>query len=45
LLELELVEDLPTLLPRVLAMDANESPFFAHYSYDEQDQLVMTFTD
>ena len=44
-LELELVEDLPTLLPRVLAMDANQPPFFAHYSYDEQDRLVATFTD
>lgn len=41
---LELVEDLPTLLPRVLAMGTNEPLFFAHYSYDEQDRLVMTFT-
>jgi 8-oxo-dGTP diphosphatase len=45
LLELELVKDLPTLLPRVLAMDMAEPPFFARYTYDEQDQLVMTFTE
>lgn len=44
LLELELVEDLPTLLPRVLSMGADEPPFFAHYGYDEQDRLVITFT-
>jgi 8-oxo-dGTP diphosphatase len=43
LLELDLVEDLPTLLPRVLAMGADEPPFFAHYSYDERDQLMVTF--
>jgi len=43
LLELELVEDLPTLLPRVLAMGANEPPFFAHYRYDEQDRLIVDF--
>jgi 8-oxo-dGTP diphosphatase len=41
--ELELVEDLPTLLPRVLEMEASDPPFFAHYSYDEQDRLVITF--
>jgi 8-oxo-dGTP diphosphatase len=41
---LDLVEDLPTLLPRVLAMGADEPPFFAHYHYDEQDQLVITFS-
>jgi 8-oxo-dGTP diphosphatase len=44
LAKLDLVEDLPTLLPRVLAMGADEPPFFAHYHYDEQDQLVITFS-
>jgi 8-oxo-dGTP diphosphatase len=42
--ELALVEDLPVLLPRVLAMGPNDPPFFAHYCYDEQDRLVMTFS-
>ena len=40
---LDLVEDLPTLLPRVLAMGPNAPPFFAHYRYDEQGQLIMDF--
>ena len=40
---LDLVEDLPQLLPRVLAMQPGEPPFFARYHYDEQDKLVITF--
>jgi 8-oxo-dGTP diphosphatase len=40
---LELVEDLPELLSRVLAMQPHDPPFFARYHYDEQDQLVITF--
>ena len=43
--ELALVEDLPMLLPRVLGMGPGGRPFFAHYRYDEQDRLVMAFTD
>jgi 8-oxo-dGTP diphosphatase len=42
--DLDLVEDLPIILPRVLAMDADEAPFSAHYSYDEDDRLVVTFS-
>jgi 8-oxo-dGTP diphosphatase len=45
LLALDLVEDLPTLLPRVLEMQPDDIPFFAHYSYDEQDQLVIAFSE
>jgi 8-oxo-dGTP diphosphatase len=45
LLDLDLVEDLPTLLPRVLAMKASDPLFFAHYCYDEKDRLVITFGD
>jgi len=44
LAEMDLVEDLPILLPRVLEMEADEPPFFAHYDYDEQDQLVVAFS-
>jgi 8-oxo-dGTP diphosphatase len=40
----DLVEDLLTLLPRVLAMSASDPPFFAHYHYDEQDRLVVDFS-
>ena len=42
---LDLVEDLPRLLPRVLAMQPGEPPFFARYHYDEQDRLVITFAE
>ena len=43
LAELDLVEDLPTLLPRVLAMRDDEPLLFAHYHYDEQDRLNINF--
>ncbi len=42
---LPLVEDLYTLLPRVLMMKASEPPFSAHYAYDEQDHLIIHFSD
>lgn len=42
LLSLDLVEDLPLILPRVLSMAADEPPFFAHYDYDENDALIVT---
>ena len=42
---LDLVEDLPELLPRVLAMQTDDPPFFAHYHYDGHDRLVMTMAD
>ncbi len=41
----DLVEDLPQLLPRVLAMQPDEQPFFARYHYDEQDKLIITFAE
>ena len=41
--ELPLVEDLYTLLPRVLAMRQGEMPFSAHYTYDEADRLRIRF--
>lgn len=42
LLSLSLVEDLPTLLPRVLAIQPNQQPIFAQYSYDATGKLVIT---
>jgi 8-oxo-dGTP diphosphatase len=39
------VEDLPLLLPRVLAMQGCDPPFFAHYRYDEQDRLIPFFAN
>ena len=43
--ELDLVEDLPTIMPRVLAMGPGAPPFFARYSYDKRDRLRITFAE
>lgn len=45
LLEYDLVEDLPIILPRILAMDTSTAPFFVHVSYDKNDQIQMFFAD
>jgi 8-oxo-dGTP diphosphatase len=42
---LDLVEDLPELLPKVLVMRPDDPPFFARYHYDEHDQLVIAFAE
>lgn len=41
----DLVEDLPILLPKALALPPAAPPFFATYRYDEQDRLVIAFAD
>lgn len=38
-----MAEDLPVLLPKVLAMGPADPPFFAAYSYDAADRLVIRF--
>ncbi len=38
-----LVEDLPALLERVLAVPPAAPPFSAHYSYDPQGKLIIHF--
>lgn len=40
-----MVSDLPIIIPRALSMAANEPPFYAHYWYDETDQLRVRFND
>ncbi len=40
---LDLVEDLPLLLPRILPMQPDDPPLFAHVSYDEDDRIQMHF--
>lgn len=40
---LDLVEDLPYILPRVLSMSPGTPPWFVHVSYDENDQIQMRF--
>jgi 8-oxo-dGTP diphosphatase len=42
-LELDLVEDLPVILPRVLALKEHEQPFSARSWYDEQGRLQVAF--
>jgi 8-oxo-dGTP diphosphatase len=44
LAQIDLVEDLPVILPRALDLPPNAPPFFAHYHYDEQERLIMRFT-
>lgn len=41
LLSLDLVPDLPELVPRALDAPPDAPPFFGLYTYDEQDRLVM----
>ena len=40
-----LVEDLPVLLPKILAMVPTDPPFFAAYSYDDANKLVIRFAE
>lgn len=42
---LPLVEDLTTLLPRVLEHQEGDPPFSAHYSYDQEGTLMIEFAD
>ncbi len=44
LAQIDLVEDLPAILPRALDLPLTASPFFAHYHYDEQERLVIRVT-
>lgn len=43
LLDLPLVEDLPILLPKVLAATPSNPPFFALYTYDATGKLHIRF--
>ncbi len=41
--QLDLVEDLPQLLPRILALAADAPPLQSHVSYDAQDMIRLRF--
>ncbi len=43
--DLDLVEDLPALLPRLLEMDDDQPPYHAHVSYDACDKIVLRIRD
>lgn len=45
LLTLPLVEDLPALLPRVLAHQPGDPPFAGQYRYDEAGKMQITFME
>ncbi len=45
LAQIDLVEDLPTILPRAIDRPPTASPFFAHYRYDSEEKLVIRFAD
>lgn len=43
--QLDLVEDLPIILPRILSMTKEDAPLFVHVSYDQEDHITMRFAD
>jgi 8-oxo-dGTP diphosphatase len=43
--QVDLVEDLPIILPRAINQPIGASPFFAHYSYNAREELVIRFTE
>lgn len=45
ILDIDLVEDLPYLIPRVLNMGDNEAPTHAHVSYDKEDKILLRFKE
>jgi 8-oxo-dGTP diphosphatase len=45
LASLDLVEDLPMLLPRILAHDAQSAAEFVHVSYNAHDEIQMRYAD
>lgn len=44
-LALDLVEDIPHILPRILAQSDSDQPLFVHVSYDDADTLHMRFAE
>lgn len=45
IMEMDIVEDLAHILPRILSMPSDAAPLFVHVSYDERDQIVMRFSE
>jgi 8-oxo-dGTP diphosphatase len=41
--DFDLVEDLPLILPRLIAMGDTTPPFSVHVSYDENDEINVRF--
>lgn len=45
ILNIDLVEDLPFLIPRILDMGDDDLPQFVHVSYDQFDQIQLLFRE
>ncbi len=45
ILEIDLVEDLPFLIPRILEMESNSAPVHVHVSYDDSDEIQLKFNE
>ena len=45
IMELDLVADLPQLLPQILSMTTGDPPLFVHVSYNSDDVIQMRFAD
>ncbi|HPH95950.1 MAG TPA: NUDIX domain-containing protein [Anaerolineaceae bacterium] len=43
--DLPLVEDLPTILPRIEDFNDGQAPFSAHYHYDPDGKLIIQFAE
>jgi 8-oxo-dGTP diphosphatase len=43
--QVDLVEDLPTILPRAINHPVGAEPIFAHYSYNEHEELIIRFAE
>jgi 8-oxo-dGTP diphosphatase len=41
--DLDMVEDIPTLLPRILAMQRADEPLWAYYEYEQSGKLKIRF--
>lgn len=45
LADLDLVDDLPEILPRILDSPHDAAPLFVHVSYDADDRMLMRFAN
>jgi len=45
ILEIDLVEDLPFLIPKILDMGDNQAPIHAHVSYNSEDEIQLKFKE
>lgn len=44
-LDYDLVDDLPEILPRIFALSPGDEPLYVHVSYDDADHMQMRFAE